>query len=87
LFKSEISKKFLNLAFITGILPIKRYNSESALNNFDEFTMLRPGPLAEYFGFTEDEVKAVCDEYDMDFSEIKRWYDGYSLKGLHVYNP
>jgi hypothetical protein len=87
LFKSEISKKFLKLAFITGILPIKRYNSESALNNFNEFTMLRPGPLAEYFGFTEDEVKAVCDKYDMDFSEMKRWYDGYALKGLHVYNP
>jgi hypothetical protein len=87
LFKSEPSKKFLKLAFITGILPIKRYNSESALNNFNEFTMLRPGPLAEYFGFTENEVQEICDKYDMDFSEMRRWYDGYVLKGLHVYNP
>jgi hypothetical protein len=87
LFKSEISKKFLKLAFITGILPIKRYNSESALNNFDEFTMLRPDMLSEYFGFTEDEVKKLCDEYSMDFDEMKRWYDGYVLDGIHVYNP
>jgi hypothetical protein len=77
----------LKLAFITGILPIKRYNSESALNNFDEFTMLNPDMISEYFGFTEDEVKRICDEYGMDFSEMKRWYDGYVLDGIHVYNP
>jgi hypothetical protein len=49
--------------------------------------MLNPGPFAEYFGFTENEVQEICDKYDMDFSEMKRWYDGYVLKGLHVYNP
>jgi hypothetical protein len=87
LFKGERSKSFTALAYITGILPIKRYNSESALNNFNEITMLRPGPLAEYIGFTEDEVQEICDKHDMNFSEMKRWYDGYVLKGLHVYNP
>jgi hypothetical protein len=87
LFKGERSMSFTALAYITGILPIKRYNSESALNNFNEFTMLNPGPFAEYFGFTEDEVQEICDKYGMNFSEMKRWYDGYVLKDLHVYNP
>jgi hypothetical protein len=87
LFKGEQSKSFTKLAYITGILPIKKYNSESALNNFDEFTMIEPDMLSEYIGFTEDEVKTLCAEYDMDFDEMKYWYDGYILDGIHVYNP
>jgi hypothetical protein len=87
LFKGSRSKKFTKLAYITGILPIKKYNSESALNNFDEFTMISPDLLSEYMGFTEEEVKALCDKYQMDFDEMKQWYDGYILGGYHVYNP
>jgi hypothetical protein len=88
MFKSGQSAAFIELAYLTGILPIKRYNSESALNNFREFTMTRPGKLAEYIGFTEDEVRALCSEYDMDFEEAKLWYDGYSFPNLtHIYNP
>ena len=88
LFKGEQSKDFVKLAYITGILPIKKYNSESALNNFDEFTMASPKRLAEYVGFTEAEVARLCEEYDMDFSEAARWYDGYSFPRIkHVYNP
>lgn len=88
LFKGEQSKDFVKLAYITGILPIKKYNSESALNNFDEFTMASPKRLAEYVGFTEAEVAGLCKEYDMDFSEAARWYDGYSFPRMkHVYNP
>jgi hypothetical protein len=88
LFKARASKRFIKLSYLTGILPIKRYNSESALNNFDEFTMTRPKRLAEYIGFTEGEVKALCDEYDMDFEEAQRWYDGYSFNRIeHIYNP
>jgi hypothetical protein len=88
MFKSGQSAAFIELAYLTGILPIKRYNSESALNNFEEFTMTRPGRLSEYIGFTEDEVRALCIEYDMDFEETKLWYDGYSFPRVdHVYNP
>ena len=88
LFKGEQSKDFIKLAYLTGILPIKKYNSESALNNFDEFTMTSPKKLAEYVGFTEQEVMSLCEEYDMDFSEAARWYDGYSFfRVKHVYNP
>jgi hypothetical protein len=88
LFKSEPSKRFTKLAYITGILPIKRYKSESALNNFDEFTMTHAGRLSEYVGFTQEEVGSLCKEYDMDFSEAQKWYDGYALSNLqHIYNP
>jgi hypothetical protein len=88
MFKSGQSAAFIELAYLTGILPIKRYNSESALNNFTEFTMLDPGVLSEYIGFTEDEVKRLCQKYDMNFQETKRWYDGYAFYNLdHVYNP
>lgn len=88
LFKSEQSKSFVKLAYITGILPVKKYKSESALNNFDEFTMASPKGLAEYVGFTEQEVEELCRKYDMDFSEAARWYDGYSFPRMkHIYSP
>ncbi len=51
LFKGNRSKKFTVLAYLTGILPIKKYNSESALNNFYEYTMTNPKGLAKYIGF------------------------------------
>lgn len=88
LFKDAPSKKFLKLGYLTGILPIKKYGTESALNNFDEFTMVESDMLAEYVGFTEEEVIALYEEYGMDFEEAKRWYDGYHLaEDLHIYNP
>jgi hypothetical protein len=88
LFKDATSKRFLKLAYLTGILPIKKYGTESALNNFDEFTMIRPYMMAEYTGFTEEEAKNLYQMYDMDFEEAKRWYDGYQLgENLHIYNP
>ena len=88
LFKEEQSKDFVKLAYITGILPIKKYGSESALNNFYEFTMTNPQMLAQYIGFTEREVSALCGEYGMDFPEAAWWYDGYSFRRMkHVYNP
>ena len=88
MFKSAASKKFIKLAYMTGILPIKKYGTESALNNFDEFTMTGADILAEYVGFTEKEVHELYEEYHMNFIEAKRWYDGYHLvENLHIYNP
>lgn len=72
---------------MTGILPIKKYGDHSALNMFDEYSMTNQMALAEFTGFTEQEVKALCEKYGMSFEETKRWYDGYDLKGLSVYNP
>ena len=87
LFKSEESKSFLALAYITGILPIKKIKDESALNNFDEYTMTKSKPITEYYGFTENEVRTLCQEYDMDFETTKAWYNGYLIDGVHMYNP
>lgn len=87
LFKSEESKSFLALAYITGILPIKKIKDESALNNFEEFTMVNSTPITEYFGFTEDEVRGLCEEYQMDYETCKAWYNGYHIDGLDMYNP
>ena len=87
LFKGVEPTKYIALAYMTGILPIKKYKTQSALNNFDEYTMLEPDFLAPYIGFTEAEVKALCEQYHKDFAEVKRWYDGYELDGYNVYNP
>ena len=87
LFKSEESKSFLALAYITGILPIKKIKDESALNNFREYTMLKSKPLTEFYGFTEEEVRELCRKSDMDFESAKAWYNGYLIDGKHMYNP
>lgn len=81
-------KGYIHLAYMTGILPIKKYGTHSALNMFDEFSMINPGPLAKYVGFTEDEVKKLCKQFQMDMAEIKCWYDGYSFeKNISIYSP
>ncbi len=81
-------KPYIGLAYMTGILPIKKYGSHSALNMFWEFSMENPNVLAEYVGFTEDEVKGLCRSYGMDFDECRSWYDGYHFQnGISVYNP
>lgn len=87
MFKGTEPTKYIQLAYLTGILPIKKEKTQSALNNFREYSMLNAGCLASYIGFTEDEVKALCETYKKDFIEVKRWYDGYQLGKYHVYNP
>ena len=77
----------MGLAYLTGILPIKKLKTQSALNNFDEFTMLDAGELAPYIGFTEAEVQSLCQRYQQDYTKVKNWYDGYFLSGQHIYNP
>lgn len=72
-------KDYIALAYMTGILPIKKYGSHSALNMFTEYSMTDMGALAEYFGFTDDEVKKLCARYEMDFDEARAWYNGYKL--------
>ncbi len=72
-------KDYVALAYMTGILPIKKYGSHSALNMFTEYSMTNPGILAEFFGFTEDEVGVLCEKYKMSFEEARSWYNGYNL--------
>ena len=78
---------YVELAYMTGILPIKKYGEHSAINIFKEFSMLNPGRIAACFGFTEDEVKILCQQYGVDYEEAKKWYDGYQLGSFHIYNP
>ncbi len=73
---------------MTGILPIKKYGTQSAMTDFVEYTMLAPKKLAKYVGFTEEEVIQLCKRYGMDFKEAKKWYDGYSFSRVKsIYNP
>ena len=79
---------YVALAYVTGILPVKKYGQHSALNMFWEYSMTNQKMLEKYTGFTEEEVKALCERYDMDFEEISSWYDGYRFKNYkHIYNP
>ncbi|MCD8021229.1 MAG: ATP-binding protein [Clostridiales bacterium] len=89
LFKNkDRTKKTIAAAYMTGILPVKKYGTESALSDFKEYTMTNPGKLAEYVGFTETEVRRLCKEYHVDFEELQAWYDGYSFSRIsHVYSP
>lgn len=88
MFKGSLPSRYLSLVYLTGILPIKKLKTQSALNNFDEYTMLDAGELAPYTGFTEAEVQSLCRQYGRNFHDIKRWYDGYLLEdNLHIYNP
>lgn len=80
-------KSYVALAYMTGILPIKKYGEHSALNMFDEYSMTNQRELAEFTGFTEEEVKDLCDRYNMSYEKMKQWYDGYELKGVQIYNP
>lgn len=72
-------KEYIALAYMTGILPIKKYGRHSALNMFDEYSMLQPQQLAQSTGFTEEEVKQLCCRYQMSYPDISGWYDGYTV--------
>ena len=86
LFKG-VGERFAELVYMTGILPIARYNTQSALNNFIEYTIINSGPFSQYYGFTENEVNGLCNKYNLDFETTKFWYDGYKVGGYEIYNP
>ena len=80
--------KTIAAAYMTGFLPIKKYGTQSAMTDFQEYTMVDPDMLAPYIGFTETEVQELCMKYDADFSEMKCWYDGYSFRNTDsIYSP
>ena len=89
LFKGKKGQASFAFAYLTGILPIKKYNSQSALNGFDEYNMLSPEPYEKYFGFIEDEVAEIVKNPSCAISlqELKEWYEGYKLNGVDIYNP
>ncbi len=79
---------YVALAYMTGILPVKKYGQHSALNMFWEYSMTDQFAYEEYTGFTQDEVKGLCEKYGMDFAQVSNWYDGYQFRQFrHIYNP
>ncbi|MCC8162081.1 MAG: ATP-binding protein [Lachnospiraceae bacterium] len=89
-------KAYVELAYMTGILPISKYSSGSELNMFCEYTMITEEKFSEYFGFTDEEVDELYQRYltqEMACRKVSReglrlWYDGYHTKaGARVYNP
>ena len=88
MFKGSNSPQVFAGVYMTGILPIKKYKTESALNNFIEYSMVEPRRMAQYFGFTKDEVKALAEKHHRDFEELEKWYDGYQIGDEHsIFNP
>ena len=87
LFKASDVSSCIDLVYMTGILPIRRTSSQTLLNNFEIYDMIDSYNLASYIGFTEDEVIDLCNKYNRDFNEIKKWYNGYNLNGISLYNP
>ena len=88
LFKTQDSDRVFAGAYLTGILPIKRPNTESAMNNFCEYSMIRPGKMSSALGFTHEEVEAIIKKHEMDMAEMERWYDGYRIgKASRMFNP
>ncbi len=89
LFKSSgTTDRIFSAVYMTGILPIKKYGTQSAMSDFLEFTMIQPGEFGQYVGFTEEEVLQLCQSHDIDFEQMKKWYDGYAFRDVpSVYNP
>ena len=88
MFKGMNAARVFAGVYMTGILPIKKYQTESALNNFQEYSMVKPGGMASFFGFTKKEVKNLAEKHGMDFDELEKWYDGYQIGNeLSMFNP
>ena len=88
LFKGGDSSTVFAGVYMTGILPIKKYDTQSALNNFREYSVVDPGNLAPFFGFTHDETKMLAEGRGMDFDELEKWYDGYQIGDQKsIFNP
>lgn len=88
MFKGGSSAQVFAGVYMTGILPVKKYKTESALNNFTEYSMVEPRKMARFFGFTKDEVRALAEKHQADFDELVKWYDGYQIGDeLSIFNP
>ena len=88
-------KAYVEMAYITGVLPIAKFSSGSELNMFFEFTMVNMEQFSEYFGFTDEEVDVLYNKYTkyvkqpkFTRSDLELWYDGYqTASGKRLYNP
>ena len=88
MFKDVIAYDVFAGVYMTGILPVKKYKTQSAMNNFVEYSMVTPRNMACFFGFTKDEVRMLSEKFNMDFGELEKWYDGYQIGSeSSMFNP
>lgn len=88
MFKSRNATDAFVGVYMTGILPIKKYKTQSALNNFIEYSMVTPRSMSRYFGFTKEEVRRLAEQHGMDYDELEKWYDGYQIGAeTSIFNP
>ncbi len=88
MFKGVNASNVFAGVYMTGILPVKKYRTESALNNFIEYSMVEPRKMARFFGFTKDEVRMLAERHGMDFDILEKWYDGYQIGDEEsMFNP
>ena len=87
IFKSSTLSPAISLAYVTGILPVVRLKDQTKLNNIWEYTILEARELAEFIGFTDEEVTELCDKYQISHTECKNWYQGYHQYNFEIYNP
>lgn len=82
------TNEFLQFAVLTGCLRISKESIFTGLNNFKVMS-ITDSRFDEQFGFTDEEVKKLLSDYDMDsyFDEVKEWYDGYHFGRADVYCP
>lgn len=88
-------KVYVELAYMTGVLPIAKYSSGSELNMFLEYDMATKKKFSEYFGFLESEVDRLYGIYQEENDrpgitrdDLRLWYDGYyTVNGKRIYNP
>ena len=88
MFKGGLTMQVFAGVYMTGILPVKKYRTQSAMNNFKEYSMVSPRNMSHFFGFTKDEVKMLAERHGMDYDELEKWYDGYHIGDeLSIFNP
>ena len=88
MFKDVNASRVFAGVYMTGILPIKKYKTESALNNFVEYSIVEPVDMGQYFGFTKDEVRMLAEKHGADYEELEKWYDGYQIGDeMSMFNP
>lgn len=86
---------YIELAYMTGVLPIAKYSSGSEINMFKEYDMSTKEKFSEYFGFLDSEVDQLFVVYQQTTANAKitredlaEWYDGYhTAAGVRMYNP
>ena len=88
MFKSVQATEAFAGVYMTGILPIKKYKTQSAMNNFIEYSMVEPRKMAPFFGFTREEVQTLAAKHQMGYDELEKWYDGYQIGSQpSMFNP